>query len=169
MRGRGTFLKRLKDRGVPLRIFGPRWEKAPEYSNLSSMISLGNQNDDSYAKAISGAKIALCMLNSDNEDVHTTRSLEIPAIGTLLCAPRTSDHQALYRDGVEAVLFRDADECADLCLSLLRDEARLREMAAAGHARALQNGRFNENMVEEILSLCRPHAQVESSAKRSLE
>lgn len=152
MRGRGSFMKGLMDRGVSLRIFGPRWEKAPEYSSLGRCVTTGMQNDVSYVKAISGAKVALCLLNFDNEDLHTTRSLEIPAIGTVLCAPHTRDHELLYSDGTEACFFKNADECADLCLSLLRDDERRRAMASAGHARALKNGRFNEAMVGEILA-----------------
>lgn len=152
MPGRDDFVKTLTARGVPVRIFGPRWEKAPGYADLAAVITRGAQDDDSYAKAISGAKIALCLLNSENEDIHTTRSLEIPAIGAVLCAPRTSDHEILYRDGIEACFFDNADECADLCLSLLRDGERRKAMAAAGHARALRNGRFNQAMAEEILS-----------------
>jgi hypothetical protein len=161
MSERGSFMKRLKDRGVPLRIFGPRWEKAPEYASLPAAITSGVQDDDSYAKAISGAKIALCLLNFGNEDVHTTRSLEIPSIGTVLCAPRTGDHEVLYRDGIEACFFKNADECADLCLSLLQDQERLKAMAAAGHARALKNGRFNQAMVREILCACQSPNEVE--------
>ncbi len=154
MRERGSFMKRLQDRGVPLRIFGPRWEKAPEYQSLAPMITGGTQDDYSYVKAISGAKIALCQLNADNRDLHTTRSLEIPSIGTLLCAPHTTDHELLYRRDIEACFFRDAEECADLCLSLLNDDERRSAIAAAGHARALRNGRFNEKMMQEILSAC---------------
>jgi spore maturation protein CgeB len=109
-------------------------------------------DDDAYPKAISGAKVALALLSIGNKDLHTTRSLEIPSIGTVLCAPRTSDHEALYSDGQEACFFRDANECADICLSLIADNARRELIAAAGHARVLRNRNFNEPIATEILS-----------------
>lgn len=148
---RGPFLKRLVDRGVPLRIFGPRWNKAPEHAALAPVITSVGLDDVSYVKVISGAKIAIGLLSTGNGDVHTTRSLEIPAIGTPFCAPRTADHEALYEDGREALLFGGPDECADLCLALLRDDPRRLALGAAGHARALRNGRFNERICRDIL------------------
>jgi spore maturation protein CgeB len=150
---RGPFMKHLIDRGVPLRIFGPRWTKAPEYQALKSVVTARGLDDATYVKVISGSKIALGLLSAGNNDVHTTRSLEIPAIGTPFCGPRTSDHQVLYQDGVEAVFFDTADECADICLALLQDEQRRQAIGAAGYQRALKNGRFNERICRDILAL----------------
>jgi spore maturation protein CgeB len=151
---RGPFMLRLLQRGVPLHIFGPGWTKAREYKKIISAISLGWLDDEAYVETISRAKIALTLLSKGNEDVHTTRSLEIPAMGTMLCAPRTVDHEYLYRDGIEACFFDDADECAELCLLLLADDERRQSIAAAGHLRALSNGRFNERVGAEILDAC---------------
>lgn len=149
---RGPFVQRLIERKVPLRILGPRWTKAPEYPALAPHVTTYTLLDEHYVKAISGAKIALGLLSLGNQDLHTTRSLEIPAIGTLLCAPRTADHEALYRDGAEAVFFDSPDECADLCLALLADPARRIAISEAGHARALRNGRFNEPFCAAVLA-----------------
>jgi spore maturation protein CgeB len=149
---RGPFLKRVIERGVPLRIFGPRWNKAPERASLEPFVRCYSLNDNDYVKAISGAKIAIGLLSKGNLDLHTTRSLEIPAIGALFCAPRTIEHQMLYVDGEEAVFFDDADECAEACLALLADESRRRNISEAGHARALRNNFFNERICADILS-----------------
>ena len=148
---RGPFMKELLQRGVPLRIIGPRWTKAPEYEVLAPVVTSASMDDDTYVKVISGAKIAVGLLSSGNGDIHTTRSLEIPAIGTLFCGPRTPDHEKLYEDGREAVFFKDAGECADLCLALLGDEPRRLAIATAGHARAVRNRRYNERICSDIL------------------
>jgi len=148
---RGPILKRLIERGVPLRIQGLRWSKAPEYEVLAPHIAGGPMVGDDYAKALQGAKIAIGLLSKGNEDLHTTRSLEIPAMGVLLCAERTSDHMAMYEDGVEAVFWDDADECADRCLELLANPDRIAQIAAAGHRRVLKNRAFNEPLMERVL------------------
>lgn len=148
---RGPFLLRLIELGVPLRIYGARWNKAPEYEKLRPHVVLGNLEGDDYVKAIRGASIAIGLLSKGNEDLHTTRSFEIPAIGTLFCAERTSDHVAMYDDGVEAVFFDSPEECAKLCLSLLDDPARIERMAAAGLARVRRNGDFNEKLLTKLL------------------
>jgi spore maturation protein CgeB len=149
---RGPFMLRLLERGVPLRIFGPRWTKAPEYARLASIVTARDLDDTDYVKAVSGAKIALGLLSSGNEDLHTTRSLEIPAIGTAFCAPRTSDHARLYDDGREALFFDTPDGCADTCLAALADDAGRQALARAGHERAVRNGYFNERLCSDILA-----------------
>jgi hypothetical protein len=148
---RGPFMARLIERGVPLRIWGHRWEKAPEYPLIRPHIAGGFVDDAAYAKAIQGAKIAIGLLSKGNEDLHTTRSLEIPAMGVLLCAERTSDHLRMYQEGVEAVFWGDADECADQCLALLADHERIRKIAAAGHRRVIANRAFNEPLMARVI------------------
>jgi hypothetical protein len=148
---RGPFLLRLVERGVPLRIYGDRWNYAPEYGKLRAYVASGNLTGDDYVKAISGAEIAIGLLSKGNEDLHTTRSLEIPAIGTLFCAERTSDHLAMYKDGEEAVFFDSADECADLCLALLAQPDRIAKIAEAGLKRVRRNGDFNETLLSKII------------------
>ncbi len=148
---RGPFLLRLVERGVPLRIYGARWGKAPEYEKLRQNIVLGNLQGDDYVKAIRGASIAIGLLSKGNEDLHTTRSFEIPAIGTLFCAERTTDHLEMYKDGEEAIFFESADECADLCLSLLAQPDRIAKIAAAGLKRVHENGDFNEKLLTKII------------------
>ena len=98
--------------------------------------------------------------------------MEIPAIGTLFCAPRTSDHEALYVDGQEAVFFDDADSCAEACLALLKDAGRREAIARAGCDRAKHNNWFNERLCADILTaldpdLVSPHAaRVPATAER---
>jgi spore maturation protein CgeB len=153
---RGPFLKRIVDRGVPLRIFGPRWNKAPEYADLASCVTCRSLDDTDYVKAVAGSKISIGLLSLGNEDLHTTRSLEIPAIGSLLCAWRTNDHKELYVDGQEAVFFDSPDECAEVCLALLADEQRRMAISAAGHARNARNNWFNERICTDLLSALDP-------------
>ncbi len=149
---RGPFMLRLVERGVPLRIYGARWNKAPEYERLQQHIVLGNLDGDDYVKAIRGASIAIGLLSKGNADLHTTRSFEIPAIGTLFCAERTTDHLEMYKDGEEAIFFDSPEECADLCMSLLAQPERIKRIAAAGLARVRQNGDFNEKLLTKIIN-----------------
>ncbi|WP_395664787.1 glycosyltransferase [Methylocella sp.] len=148
---RGPFMLRLIERGVPIVIYGPRWNKAPEYERLRANVRLGTLEGLDYVKAIRGAKIAIGLLSKGNEDLYTTRSLEIPATGTAFCAERTPDHLDMYVDGEEAVFFDDADECADRCLELLKTPEKIAAIAAAGHRKVVRNGDFNEILLTRIV------------------
>lgn len=150
---RGAFMQALVTRGVPLAIYGNGWQRAPEWLSIrSAWRGRAVDAEEDYVRAVQCAKICLGLVSKGNRDLHTTRSLEIPSIGSLLLAERTTEHQELYRDGEEAVFWSDATECAEHCLRLLRNEARIRAIAAAGRARAIANGHFNEKVAAQVLT-----------------
>lgn len=151
MPGRGKFLVDLIEQGVPVTIYGPRWHKAPERSILLPHLRADYLRGAEYSLAIQGAKVALVMLNGANADEHTTRSAEIPAIGTAMCAPRTAHHLELYREDVEAVFFDDARECAAACMRLLADDDLRERLAEAGRRRTFQNRTYNEPLMDSIV------------------
>ena len=151
---RGPFLAALIRRGVPLSIWGDRWQKAPEWSLLQTCWrGPGLFNEDAYAAAIQSAKVCLGLVSAPAGDLHTTRTMEIPALGGLLCAQRTSEHLSLYDEGREAVFWSDAQECGTACLELLKDQSRREQIAAAGYQRALLNGHFNEATVGSLIDV----------------
>lgn len=149
---RGPFLLELIQLGVPLTIRGPNWHKAPEWPQLKNYWKGGSIAGDDYAKAIQCTKVNLGLLSKENRDLHTTRSLEIPALGGLLCAERTSEHITMYQEGQEAIFWKDAAECAAMCRFALSDENRRQTIAAAGHLRVKKNGHYNETILTAILN-----------------
>jgi hypothetical protein len=148
---RGPFLRDLIERGVPLTIRGPNWHKAREWPQLKSHWAGGAIGGDDYAKAIQCAKVNLGLLSKENRDLHTTRSLEIPALGGLMCAERTSEHTAMYAEGREALFWKDAEECAAVCSTALADEARRKTIVKAGHYRIKQNEHYNMHIMKNII------------------
>ncbi len=149
---RGPFLKRLIELGVPLTIQGPHWQKAHEWPVLKSHWRGGAIGGDHYAKAIQCARVNLGLLSKENRDLHTTRSLEIPALASLLCAERTEEHIAMYEEGQEALFWSSAQECAEMCKFALANEERRAAIATAGHQRIGRNGHYNEAILASILA-----------------
>ncbi|MBY0575269.1 MAG: glycosyltransferase [Gallionellaceae bacterium] len=149
---RGSFLLDLIRRGVPLTIRGPNWHKAPEWPQLKNHWKGGAIAGDDYAKAIQCAKVNLGLLSKENRDLHTTRSLEIPALASLLCAERTGEHMTMYSEGKEALFWKNAEECAAMCHFALDNENRRQAIAVAGHRRVIKNGHYNEMILTSILA-----------------
>lgn len=149
---RGPFMARLIEMGVPLSIYGDRWQKAREWPILRSCwrgTALEEHQD--YAMAIQGAKVSLGLLSKGNRDLTTQRSFEIPHLGGVLCAERTSEHAALYREDEEAVFWSSPEECAEKCIQLLHDEPRRKLLATNGRRRCLHNGTTNQKVLDQII------------------
>lgn len=151
MPGREYFMETLIDAGIDLAIYGPRWNKAKNHAKLKPHLRSNYLEGRDYAAAVAGAKIALVILNAKNNDTHTNRSIEIPAIGTAMCAIRTPAHESLYEEGREAMFFDNAKDCADRCRGLLADSDQLAALARAGQIRAQANGNFNEPLMARII------------------
>lgn len=149
---RDEFLLKLISLGVPVSIWGYRWDKSPHLEKLKPYIRGGGMRGRDYVAAIQGAKLCLGFLSSGNRDLHTTRSLEVPYAGGLFCAKRTSEHQELYREGVEAIFWNDADECAAQCLRILNDDSLRENIRIAGMQRVRSLGLGNEDVCRKILN-----------------
>jgi hypothetical protein len=150
---RGPFLAALIQSGIPLAIWGNRWQKAREWPLLKRhWRGPAVDSDADYASAILCSKVCLGLLSKGNCDEHTTRSTEIPCLGSLLCAERTPEHLSLYREDEEAVFWDSAEECAEKCFALLRDDELRSRIARNGHQRCMLNGTLNQPTIERIIS-----------------
>ncbi len=149
---RGPFLARLVELNVPLAIFGGRWQLAPQAPVLRPAWRGNSLQGDDYCYAVQAARICLGLVSKENRDLHTTRSLEIPSLGSLLCGQRTPEHNALYTEGEEAVFWDDADECAAVCRELLADEARREAIARKGQERFRANGHTTDQLLSRIIN-----------------
>lgn len=148
---RGPFLTRLIKLGVPLKIYGDRWQKADEWETLKKTWVGPNLSGADYVKAIQCAKVNLGLLSKGNHDLHTTRSAEITYIGSVLCAERTSEHEAMYRENEEAVFWSSPEECAEKCFWLLGNADIRESIAQAGRKKCIANGMLNEVVMKKIL------------------
>jgi spore maturation protein CgeB len=149
---RDDFLLKLVDRGVNVSIWGDRWHKSRHWARIQSHWRGPALSGQDYVAAIRGAKVCLGLLSKGNRDLHTTRSMEIPYAGGLLCAERTSEHLELYREDEEAVFWSSAEECAAKCLALLQDDDRREQIRLAGMRRVRENKVGNEDICRHILN-----------------
>lgn len=141
----------LAQAGLPVRVWGGgRWlAYQGQYPNLR--IESGGLFTEDYNKALSAFDISLCFLRKINYDLQTTRTMEIPACGSLLMAERTSEHEALFEDGREAVFFSNDEELLEKCRYYLEHTEERRAIADAGRARCLRSGYSNIETLRRVL------------------
>jgi hypothetical protein len=91
-------------------------------------------------------------LSKGNRDLHTTRSAEVPFIGgPIFCAERTKEHEFLFDERKEALLWSSAQECAELCRKALDDTSQRSAMTKAAKARIEAHRLSNDEVLSAIL------------------
>lgn len=149
---RDLFLMKLINAGLNVSIWGNRWEESKYWNIIKDNYKGKALGGKDYVAAIQGAKICLGMLSKGNRDLHTRRSVEVPFIGGLFCAERTSEHLAMYQDGIEAFFWDNADECITICNKLLADANLREQIKIAGRKRVLINKVGNEDICKKIIA-----------------
>ena len=149
---RDVFLQELFNADLPLRLIGNRWQRSRHWTSLQRIYQGPGLSGAAYGQALGSAAVTLGMLSHQNRDLITTRSLETPACGGLLCAERTSEHQLLYEQGQEAVFWSSTLECIELCSRLLAEPQHSSAIRAAGLHEVRRLGVGNEDICRQILA-----------------
>lgn len=135
MKARACSLETLiRHTNIRVALYGRHWERG-KTGRILGPLQRGWVYGDEYAKALCGAKIALCFLAKEVGDLYTTRTFEIPACGVFMLAERTELHRELFIEDEEAVYFSNDEELIDKTrFYLSHGNARLR-IARAGHCK----------------------------------
>jgi len=150
--GRDQFLLDLIKAGIPLEIRGNNWQGGVVDPLLKAAFSGSGVTGKAYSQALRSASACLGFLSHGNRDLHTTRSVEIPACAGLLCAERTSEHQLLYEEGVEAFFWYNVAECAEQCKILLDNHSLNHKIRSGAYRRVREIGVGNEDICRQILA-----------------
>ena len=139
----------LAANGVPVRVWGPKWPS----KTVSKRLRIEHRClwGDDYALATCAFDVNLGFLRKINRDLQTTRSIEIPACGAFMLAERTSEHLALFEEGLEAAYFDSDKELLDKVRHYLSHEDERKRIAAAGRKRCIRSGYSNEIQLSRIL------------------
>jgi len=148
--GRDVLMHALVEQGIKPAIWGDNWAGSALWPVVAPYWRGAALSGQDYVDALRGAQICIGMLSKGNRDRHTTRTMEIPAAGGLLCAERTDEHLQLYAENEEAVFWDDANECAAHCKRLLADPTWASEIRQAGQRRLLANQVGNEDICRAV-------------------
>ena len=107
--------------------------------------------NENYALAIASSKITLTFLSKINEDLHTSRSFEIPACGGFMIAERTSEHTTLFEENKEAVYFSSNNELLEKINYYLNNEIVRKEIINNALKRSKSSGYSYDDMADKLV------------------
>jgi len=149
---RDQFLHSLAASGLSLRIFGSRWQRSRIWNILRRFYVGPGLLDEAYASQLERSALSVGLLSHGNRDLHTQRSVETPACAGVLLAERTSEHQLLFEDGVEALFWDTAEECSEVAKYFLDNPLALKTIRDRGSIHARSAGLGNEDICNQILA-----------------
>ncbi|MBI5648840.1 MAG: glycosyltransferase [Chloroflexi bacterium] len=141
-------------RAVPgTKIWGCSWRHVKWPNDLPNIIRPHQIDGLEYSKAICAAKLTIQIPSRLARDTHSSRSVEIPACGTMMLAERTTDHQILFEEDKEAVFFGSVSELVDKAKYYVAYEKEREKIAKAGYERCLRSGYSNYERMKQMLGL----------------
>lgn len=144
-------LKALSSLSIRLRIWGDAWPAYAETHAWAKDIVGRGLWGESYPVALACAKIGLGLLGKHIPETSTTRTFEIPAMGTFLLAERTALHQQLFDEGKEAEFFSSDEEMIEKTRFYLRHDVAREQIAAAGRTRCERSGYSSTELLRKVV------------------
>lgn len=144
-------LQTMSSLGIRLRIWGDAWPRYAEKHPWAKAIVAKGLWGESYPVALACAKIGLGLLGKHIPETSTTRTFEIPAMGTFLLAERTRLHQEIFKEGEEAEFFSSDDEMLDKARFYLGNNEARQRIASAGRARCERSGYSTTELLRKII------------------
>lgn len=147
----------LLERGIPVNVGGQGWTGfARRYRNHPAFQFVGDRVfGEQYAEMLSQAWVGLGMLTRRFQELHTTRTFEIPACGTVLATPDNKEIRSIF-NADEALFFSSTEDLGDQIQRLFADPERAECVAAAGMRRVHFGCYDNDGLVKDVFARLGP-------------
>lgn len=149
--GRDSMIKRLKDEGIPIHLYGgDLWKKSPCFAELSEVF-YGEVKGEAYNQLLNRVRILLVFFSKHNHDTYTRRCFEIPAIKGVMLSEYTDDMNRLYPENECALYFRNAEELVNKARWILSNPNEQIRLAENAYHRVKELGGSETDRCSEII------------------
>jgi spore maturation protein CgeB len=145
---RVPYIAALARANLKVALYGTYWEKYRETRDLTR----GLLDAQEVSKAVTGARIALCLVRRANRDGHCMRTFEVPASGGCMLTEDTDEHRKLFGLEGECVLyFQNELEMVVKARWLLERPKERYRLAQAAHAKIIGGRHTYQDRLREII------------------
>jgi len=147
-------VEHLISHGIAVRVGGVGWVRFVRRHEGNRLVQYEGEKvfGQRYAEVLSNATVGLGLLTKRFPELHTTRTLEIPACGTALATERNSEISRIFSDE-EAIFFTDYPDLGHRVAALMNDEVRLQAISEAGTRRVHTGDYSNDQVLRKVLKL----------------
>ena len=121
---RANFIKEIAEEGIKIDVFGYKWNSFLNHKNITLYNSVFGEE---FWKNLHRYRVQLNPLRIHNLNSHAMRSFEVPAIGGIMLAARTAEHEMFFNEFSECFYYDntvDAIQNIKDILSLTHNEAK---------------------------------------------
>ena len=152
-RDRLPYVASLLRSGIKTRLYGGYWDRFPQTRSHAR----GHADPPTLRKAVSVARVTLCLVRRMNRDGHVMRTYEGPAMGACMLVEDTPEHREIFGPNKENVVyFRDIAAMLEEVRWLLSSGSERRRLAAAARKTIVSS----PNTYQDRLSTMLDHSLV---------
>jgi hypothetical protein len=111
MDGREDFIKYLLEKSIPIHVFGNQWQEKSKIAKTFPEHFHPAVEGQAYVDVIWASQLCLGFVSESNKDEWTMRTYEVPGCRKILLAPKTPEHEELFGNLSNYVLFENQDDC----------------------------------------------------------
>jgi spore maturation protein CgeB len=149
---REKVIQLLINHRIPVKLAGKGWVSFVKKNRNNTYLSYLGESvyGDEYVRLISSSVMSLGLLSKKFPELHTTRTFEIPACGTLLVTEKNKETTSFFTPH-EALFYEQEAELPGLISKLLSNPVQLKEMTLAGREKVIKSGRDYETLLKSVL------------------
>jgi len=141
--GRYNFIKFLKEKGIPITLFGWGWEKYPDLKE----IYLGPLSNEQMVKVINQSKINLCFSKNSYGQSHLKgKVLEGGACKTFVLTEYYEDYVHMFNEGKEIIMFEGKEDLHKKISYFLKNENERQKIANAAYAKIIEKYNLEKDL-----------------------
>jgi|ERR1017187_4862229 hypothetical protein len=147
-RDRVPFMAALIQADINVALYGGYWERYPQTTGFTR----GHADPQTLRKAVSAAKVSLCLVRRANRDGNVMRSFELPAMGACMLTEDTEEHREIFgEDGKTVTFFRTREEMIEKLHWLLAHDDERNRLKTAAHRLVTTGGNTYADRLQAML------------------
>lgn len=149
---RANMLQSILKKDIPITLAGIGWHSFYlKHQTNNNLKYLGNGIfGEEYARTISKGIIALGFLSKIIPELHTTRTIEIPACNTVLVTERNTETQNIFNED-EVIFFNGINDFAEKIVDFYPQKKLLESISQNGYRKITASNFDYRSIVESLI------------------